>query len=154
MNQTSPYLPLQRHFPADNTKSLGIELDKTYVDIANKVNARTIGLFALNTQIVTGEQWYISGQPQNQQTLRQLFTFTSTATIAHNINFAATDRFTLCYGEYTNGTNWFGLIHGSNVAIAGQISFYITPTNIVFLVGAGAPALTKGNIVLQWLSNF
>jgi len=37
-------------------------------------------------------------------------------------------------------------------AIAGQISFYVDPTNIVILAGVGAPTITSGLIILEWLS--
>jgi len=51
-------------------------------------------------------------------------------------------------------TNSYGLIFGSNSAttIPGQISFYITATQIIFIVDGAAPALTSGRIVLTWLS--
>ncbi len=64
------------------------------------------------------------------------------------------DQFTRMYGQYTDGTNWYGLIAASNVAIPGQITFHVTPTQIIFVVGAGAPFLTRGNIVLEWLAVF
>lgn len=152
--QTSPYIRQQRFFPNDNLKALSVEMDRTYIDIATKINDRTIGLFALNMQVITGENWFLAGSNQNQQTIRELFTFTSTSSINHNINWASVSRFTRNFGEYTDGTNWYGLISGTSVAIAGQISFYVTPAQIIFEVGAGAPPLTSGNIVLEWLANF
>lgn len=143
------FLRSSREFPED-PRNLVIEISKTYQEIATSVNSRVIGLFPTNRPAITGEEWFITSQ--KQQTLRQIYTFTSTAAIPHGINFTNIDRFTSCYGEFTDGTNWYGLISGSNVAIAGQISFYLDPTNINFLTGAGAPAITKGNIVLSWLS--
>ena len=152
LNQ-APYLREQRQYPFTDLKALASQSDQAYIDIASKVNARIIGTFAVNSQMVTGEQWFIQGQPRKQQSLRQVYVFNSTANpIPHNINLNQIDRFTRCFGEYTDGTNWYGLINGTNVAIAGQISFYVDPNNIQFLVDAGAPALTKGNIVLEWLS--
>ena len=150
--QTVPYLPGQRNFPNDNVQQLGVVLDKTYIEIAARINERTIGIFGVGFPIITGEKWYLTGQPQKQQTIRQLYFFTTTAAINHGIAVAGIDRFVRNWGEYTDGTNWYGLIHASNVAIPGQITFYVTPTQIVFLVGAGAPALTSGTIVLEWLS--
>lgn len=146
----SPYLRTSREFPED-IDQLVVELSKAYIDTANNVNNRTIGLFPVNRPAIGGEAWYITAN-QKQQNLRQVYTFTTTANIAHGLNFTGIDRFVRNFGEYTDGTNWYGLIHGSNVAIAGQISFYVTPTNIVFLVGAGAPAVTRGQVVLEWIS--
>lgn len=148
-----PYLRTSRDFPEDDPRQLSVELSKAYIDIANIVNARTIGLFPVNRPAVTGESWFIR-KNQRQQSLRQVYTFTSTAApIPHGLQFVEIDYFLHCFGSFTDGTNWYGLNFSSNVAIAGQVTFYVSPTNIVFLVGAGAPALTKGEIVLQWLSN-
>jgi hypothetical protein len=104
--------------------------------------------------MLTGESWFLEGDPKPQQTLRQIYAFTSTASIAHGIDFTKLQYFTRMYGQFTDGTNWYGLVPGSSVAIAGEIEFYLDPTNIVFVSGAGAPALTKGIIVLEWLSFF
>lgn len=147
----SPYLRTSREFPEESVHQLAVEINKTYLEIAGSVNNRIIGIFPVNRPALTGESWYTVGS-QRQQTLRQVYTFTSTSNIAHGINLSAISGFSRPFGIFTDGTNWYGLIAGSNVAIAGQISFYITPTNIVFLSGAGAPSVTKGQLVLEWLS--
>lgn len=148
---SSPYLRTSRNFPEDDPRELSVEVNKTYVDIAAAVNQRTIGIFTTRKPTITGESFFITSS--RQQTLRQLFTFTTTAAINHNITFSRISQFTRMYGQFTDGTNWYGLIAGSNVAIAGQISFYLTGTEITFLSGAGAPALTQGSIILEWLSD-
>jgi hypothetical protein len=144
------YLPTSRLFPQD-PGLLVVELSKSYIDIATAVNNRIIAIFPTIRPALSGEEWFLSNNLK-QQGFRQVYTFTTTTSINHGINFSNISRFTHNYGEFTDGTNWYGLISGSNVAIAGQISFYLTPTQIVFLVGAGAPALTLGNIVLEWIS--
>lgn len=149
--QFTPYLPRQRNFPNDDVQALGVVLDKTYIEIASKVNERIIGIFAIGFPVVTGEQWFIQGQPQKQQTLRQFYTGNSSASIPHGIKLAQIDRLTKMYGTYTDGTNWYGLIAANNVAIPNQLSFYVDPTNIVFL---GTPIPTQVNVVLEWLSDF
>lgn len=152
--QTSPYLRTQRQFPNENVRELANQMDHSYIDIAQKVNARTIGLYAVGFPIITGEQWFLKGQPQKQQTLRQVYPFTSAGSIVHGINFASLSQFTKCFGSFTDGTNYYGTIYGSNISINGQVSFYITPTNIIILSGAGAPTITSGTIILEWLSQF
>jgi hypothetical protein len=152
ITQQSPYLRVQRQFPFDELKSLSNQVDHAYIDIASKVNARTLGLFAFGNSVATGETWYLTGGVNKQQTLRQIYTFTAAGNIAHGINTASLTQFTKCQGEYTDGTNWYGAIFASSVAIAGQVTFYITPTNIVVLAGAGAPIITSGIIILEWLS--
>ena len=135
-------------------QALGIELDKSYIDIAGRVNERVVGLYGLNTQVVTGESWFLSGQAMRQQTLRQVYQYTAVGSFPHGINLNSVTLFSKPFGSYTDGTNWYGVIYGSSVAIAGQLSFYVTPMSIVILAGAGAPAPTNITIVLEWLSIF
>lgn len=145
-----PYLRTSRLFPED-PELLSVEIDKSYIDIANCVNQRTIGLFPTGKPAINGESWFLTSN-QRQQALRQVYTFTASGNIPHGLNTTSLTGFTKCTGEFTDGTNWYGVIFGSSVAIAGQISFYITPTNIVVLSGAGAPSITSGIIILEWLS--
>lgn len=151
VNQVA-YLRTSREFP-EELHQLCVEVNKAYVDVAASVNERTIGLFPTNRPAITGESFYLINQ--RQQTLRQIYPITSTTSISHGLaNFFTTiPYFTRMYGQYTDGTNWYGLIAGSNVDIAGQISFDVDPANINFFTGAGAPTLTKGIIILEWLSN-
>lgn len=148
---STPYLRTSRHFPEED-KLLSVELSKMYIDIANAVNNRTIGLFPLNKTVQTGETYFLKGV-NKQQVNRQVFSFTSTTSIAHNITFDLISAFSKAYGAFTDGTNWYGLIFGSNVAIAGQVSFYISPTQIVFLSGSGAPSVSQGTVVIEWISD-
>jgi hypothetical protein len=146
-----PYLRTSRNFPLE-AQPLSVELDKSYVDIANAMNTRTIGIYPMNRPAVNGESWFLSSG-QKQQALRQVYPFTATGSIAHNILWSSVSQISpRCYGSFNDGTNWYGAIYASNTAIAGQISFYVTPTNIVILGGAGAPSIVSGIIVLEWLS--
>jgi hypothetical protein len=148
--QAAPYLPRQRNFPIDNVQALGVELDKAYIEIASRVNDRIVGLFSTNLPAITGESWYLQGQPRKQQTLRRVFIFTSLASITHGIT---TSQYTRMYGQYTDGTKWYGFIAGNiAVPIAGQILFDVTPTVIEFASGSTPPTFVRGNIVLEWLS--
>lgn len=149
VNQVA-YLRTSRDFP-EESKDLSLELGKSYIDTALAINNRTIGLYPALRPAITGNAWFLSGK--KQQTLRQVYSFTTTANIAHGIDFTRISGVVQAYGTYTDATNWYGLIAGTSVAIAGQISFYLSPTDIIFLTGAGAPALTKGTIVLEWLSD-
>ena len=106
--QQSPYLRNQRSFPNDDIKRLSLEIDKTYIDIATKVNDRTIGVFGLLSQTITGEQWYLSGQSQNLNGLRKVFSFSATGSIAHGINFSSITSFSKPFGTYSDGTNISG----------------------------------------------
>jgi hypothetical protein len=147
----SPFLRTSRNFP-EESQPLAVETNKSYVDIASAVNARIIGTFTTGNTTVTGESWFMNqNKNQKQQSLRQVYDFTSTASITHNIQ-SFSQISPNCRGSYTDGTNWYGLPFATSVAVAGLITFYVTPTQIIFETGAGAPALTSGMIVLEWLS--
>ena len=146
----SPYLRSNWKFPTDD-ENLKIQLERSYLDIANTVNARTIGSYPTNVQAITGNKFYLKGN-QPQQGFRQVYSLSGTTSIDHNVKLTDIAGFTDAYGVFTDGTNWYGLMPGTNTAIAGQISFYISPTQIVFQSGAGAPTLTSGTIVLEWIS--
>jgi hypothetical protein len=154
--QQAPYLKTQWQFPYDDLRGLSHQVDISYVDIASKVNSRTIGTYAINFPIITGEKWYFGGSSNSpQQSLRQVYQFTGAGNIPHGINLTAVSLINhKCYGSYTDGTNWYGVIYSSSVGIAGQVTFYVTPTNIVVTVDGAAPAVTSGEITLEWVSQF
>lgn len=156
-----PYLQTSREFPED-ISNLVVEVNKSYLEIAQNVNARTIGLFSVTRAAITGEEWFITSR--KQQSLRQVYVVPSGiitgSTIDIGFKISNISQFSSkCYGVFTDGTDWYGLIFASNVPIAGQISFFLhvnplslVSDQIVFEVGAGAPAITSGTIVLEWLS--
>lgn len=152
---SQPYLKVQWMFPNDEARDLASQLDKAYIDIALKVNQRVIGSYAVNIFSVTGERWYFTGSSTAQQSVRRVYPFTAAGNIPHELNWADVSSISpRSYGTFTDGTNWYGCIYASNTAIAGQFSFYVTSTNIVVLAGAGAPTITSGYIVLEYLSIF
>lgn len=146
-----PYLRTTWDFP-DEPVQLSETLNRSYLEIASMVNNRTIGIFPTNRPAIGGESWYLT--TRKQQNLRQIYPFEGPAPIAnirHNIPPDSFFQFTKCSGSFTDGTNWYGAIYASNVSIAGQVSFYITPTDIVILSGVGAPVISTGTIVLEWI---
>lgn len=149
--QTSPYLREQRSFPSDNLQALTVEIDRSYVDIAQKMNSRTIGLFASSTATITGESWYINAQ--RQQTIRKMFTFTAAGSIAHGIDTSQIAGFTRIYGTFQdNSGNWWPLPAVDTTNVTNQTSIEVTSTNIVITSGATAPAITSGFVIVEWLS--
>jgi hypothetical protein len=146
-----PFLRTSRLFPKD-LDQLTIELTKSYIDIANTVNERIIAIFPTSNPAITGENWFF-GKNEKHQGFRKVFILTDITPIDHGIELTNVNRFTRCYGEYTDGTNWYGIINGTSVVISGQLVFYVTPTQIIFVEDGSQPALTAGNIVLEWVSN-
>jgi hypothetical protein len=154
--QTAPYLRDQRKFPLEDTRDLARQMDQAYIDIAGKVNVRSIGINGTNFPIITGDSWFLAGEPNKQQSLRQIYQFTSAGTITHGINTTTITSFTPnTYGTFTDGINWYGAIFASSTALAGQVSFWIDNTNIhIINPGPPAPAITSGIIILEWISQF
>jgi hypothetical protein len=158
--QQSPYLRVQRNFPMDNPQALSVEVDRAYCDTATKVNARTIGIFAVNKPIVTGERWFFdalageqTANSQQQQTLRQLYTFTAAGNIPHGLNTTGIFRFSRIYGTFTDGTTSYPLPYVDVVSATNQVNVVVNATNIVITAGAGAPpTISSGFVVLEWLS--
>jgi len=149
------FLRTSRDFPTDNLQALGVELSKSYIDIANVLNARTIGLFPTTNPAINGEAWYLSGSNQKQQAQRQAFLFSdSSLTITHNINFVNVSYFTRIWGTFFDGTYWNTLPFTDIAAANNQINIKVSSTQIIVTKGAGAPpAISSGVIVLEWISN-
>ena len=144
------FLRTSREFPED-LHQLAVENNKAYVDVANAVNTRTIGIFPVNQPAINGESWFLTNQ--RQQGLRQVYRFTSATSIPHGLNLTNIFAFTKIYGTFTNGTNWYPLPYVDVVNADNQINVIVTPTNIVITAGAGAsPSITSGLVVLEWLS--
>lgn len=153
MNQVA-FLRTSREFPEEPVQ-LVTEINKSYIDVANAVNNRTISIYPSNRPAITGENWFI--QNQRRQTLRQIYYITSVAApLAHGISFFPSIIFTNMYGQFTDsatGANWYGFLPGGSTALAGQRTFWVDNTNINFLAGAGAETFVKGIIILEWLSS-
>jgi hypothetical protein len=145
------FLRTSRNFPASDVKQLATEIDKSYINIASVVNTCTRGMFPTTMPAITGEEWFITGN-QKQQSLRQVYQITSTATFTHGLNIQSPNQFKRCWGSYTDGTGAYGLVWGDSVTVAGLITFYVTMTQIIFNVGAGVPAMTSGTVILEWLA--
>ena len=154
-----PFLRTSRDFP-EEIHELSSEVNRSYVDIANAVNNRTIGIYAINNSTFTGNSYFISSI--RQQGLRQTYVFTGTSDINIGFKLSSISTIALMYGTYTNTSSGsvFGLIPATSVAIPGQISFYLavnasstTSDVLKFVVDGGAPALNSGIIVLEWIAN-
>lgn len=152
--QISPFLQEQRKFPTNNLSDLAFQNDLAYVDIAQAVNYRTIGIYPPNFALATGEKWFINHGSSYQQSLRQIYSFSGAGNIAHGINWSEVSFISpKSQGTYTDGTNWYGVIYASSGGIANQVTFYVDNTNIVVLVDASAPSVSSGYIILEWISS-
>ncbi len=149
LNQ-SPYLRTTRTFPPDIQK-LSVESDRAYIDIANAVNDRVIGIYATNRPVINGETYFLTSNRQNA--LRQVYTFSSAGNIAHGIDTSRIGGFVRIYGTFTDGTTWYPLPYVNVVSATNQVSVVVNATNIVITAGAGTPpTITSGTVVLEWIA--
>ena len=145
------FLRTSREFP-EEIHQLTVEINKAYLDIANAVNSRTIGIFSANKPSLTGNNWFYQGG-RRQETLRQIYTFSSSGNITHGINTSQISGFVNIYGSFTDGTNWYPLPYVDVTNANNQVSVSVTSSNIVISSGAGSPpSITKGFVILEWLS--
>lgn len=150
---TTPFLRTSRSFP-EEIKPLLVEIDKAYVDIANVVNARTIGLFPTTRPAVTGNSFYLANN-QKQQSMRQAYNVPAIAAGASTSIPYTTQGFTQFAAIYgtciTDVVDYRPLPYPSTTANA-NIEVKVTSTNIVITVGAASPNITSGFIVIEWIS--
>lgn len=145
----NPFLRTTHDFPED-AQALGVELNKTYIDLANAINGRTIAIFPTNRPAQNGEVWYLR-QNRSQAGLRQAYNITGTGNIPHGINLTQISGFVRIYGAFTDGTVWYPLPYVDTVAIGNQVSVSVTATNIV--ITSPVKTVQSGTIVLEWIVN-
>lgn len=149
-----PYLRTSRSFPTD-LQPLVVQINKMYNDIATSVNCRTVGIFADNTSVATGETWYVLDSirelvdPNGVQTLRKTFQFTGTGSIPHGIDFNNILGFTRIYGTVTDGTLWTPLPYADITNVINQVLVLVNPTNIV--IASNTYPVAGGFVVLEYL---
>ncbi len=160
VNQAA-FLKTSRNFPKD-AHQMTVEMNKTYVDIANSVNIRTIGLFPTSKPALNGEEWFLTGNAK-QQGLRQVYPFVGPLaanpfTIPHGINTADISQFTRIYGTFfaTGGGSsfYYPLPYVDNFSSTNQVSLYVGITKIFIAIGAGfTPTIQSGVVVLEWIGD-
>lgn len=154
------YLITSREFPKEPSE-LEPVLSKSYVEIAQAVNVRTIGTF--NTfQIVTGDRYYNTSNPlQLRQSYRTLFTFGAVASGASttiSFNSSAITESAHIYGNCItadNTTKFRCIPYASATDVTKQIQIDIdtTASTIIITNGAGAPNILSGNIIFEYMLN-
>ena len=148
-----PYLISTRDFSRDPVE-LSKGLNRIYVDIANAVNARTIGIFPQNVSAITGETWFL-GPNVKYQTIRQVYPFGAivagaTLTIPHGINNI--NQFTRIYGTVITTNPDYRPLPYSAVTTTENMELYVDATNINIILGAAASDVASGLVVLEYLT--
>ncbi len=158
----APYLRTSREFPED-PKKLTLQISKSYIEIANAVNNRTISIFPISNSIPTGETWYINSTTdlitnnnQRQQTVRQVYIFSTispgaTLSIPHYITNFVT--FSKIYGTCITNQPDYRPIPYASVVVNANIDLRVDSTNIYISVGSGCPQINSGIIILELLTS-
>lgn len=156
ITNTVPYLQTTRKFPVE-ADGIQRELTKWAVDVANNMNNREIAFYDLMPTI-TGQKWFsvnfgdpnIQNPAVKRQTFRKVFPFDD-ASLTFNHNIEGATFFTSIYGAATDGTFFFPLPY-VNPTAANQIGLLVSATQVTVVKGGGAPAITSGVVVLEWLT--
>lgn len=149
------YLRTSREFP-EELHQLSVEINKSYVDIANAVNVRTIGLFPVNRAAQTGNSFYFTST--RQQTLRQVYSFgaiAAGATLNITYKISGFSRLIMLYGAVVTDAPDERPIPFASVTANANIETILDTANsqIVITVGAASPNVVSGFIVFEWLSD-
>jgi hypothetical protein len=135
-------------FSQDESQRI-LQHTKFAADAARSINTREIALYDL-VELQTGQQWFnLTNNQKKRYGFRKTFAISDAAlTFAHGIT-----GITLCTyigGAFTDGTNFYPLPYVSTV-LANQIQVVVTPTQVIITKGAGAPAIVRGALVLEYL---
>lgn len=148
--QTTPYLETTKRFPQEPDLLENV-LSKMYVDVANGVNSRVIGIYELSS-VITGERWFSNNSTNintKRQTQRKVFQF-SDASLTFSHGLTGVTAYTRIYGTFTDGTLNYPLPY-VNPTAANQVGVSVSATQVVVTKGGGAPAITSGFVVLEYL---
>ena len=147
--------------PQDPSQLL-IKLTSMHTDVANAVNIREIALYQQDQEIVTGQQFSVIGSNrQKNLAFRKVYYFGAiaagaTLNIPHNITNLV--QCTNIYGTcITDIVDYRPIPYSSTAAVNQQISIRVFPSIpavnafIEIINGAGAPNITSGIVVLEYL---
>lgn len=154
-----PYLRSSRQFPED-IHQLCVEVNRSYIDIANAVNNRTISIFPSNLPAVTGESWYLN-ENRRQQTFRKAYSFGTISSGSElDIPTGITDfvSFTRIWGVITTNVVDYRPIPYIDVSsLDNGVSILVGEVagmqQIRIILGVSAPPVTSGIAVLEYLTN-
>lgn len=162
---STPFVPVYRQFPANDAHNLEKQLVNQSVQFANAINNRTVSNFQLHVDgdsqmLPNGERWFpTAAQSTTPQRLRDGFRLvvqvsdTPTVVLAVNHNITQINQVTRLYGAFFDSVNsvWLPLPYVDVLAAANQIGLKVSSTQIIVTKGAGAPSISNGIVVLEYL---
>jgi len=156
VQNANPFLATSQTFSKDYNQYL-LQITKRDSDLSRYINQREIAAYDLN-EILTGQQWF---DPANAQQTRDGFRTTfnigaiapgATLTTPHGIT--QINSFTYIGGTVVTALPDFRPVpYASATLITNQIEIRADAVNFYVTNGATAPAIVRGNIVLEYLKN-
>ena len=152
----SNQLPISFEFPLEQDEFRNT-VDNTYKRIANSVNTKVGGLYPLQ-EIAAFKQYYTANDPfVFRNVYRKIFSFGAIAAgatllIPHGITTFT--EMTVIEGHcITDIIDYRPIPYVSNANVNQQISIRVTSTDIVIVNGSGAPNITQGTAILEYVKN-
>lgn len=150
------FLRTTREFPED-LHLLALETARCYIDIANSVNNRTIGLFPTTRPAITGNSYFLSKNQRNQS-FRQVYTFESIptgTTLSIPYKTQGFTQFVAIYGTCLTDFPDARPIPYAAATITNVITLRVDTANLNIIIanGSTAPNILSGLIVIEWISN-
>lgn len=141
---------------AEEKESFLEQLTNEYRKAAKKINEKERAFYPQEYEILNDQRFFTAGDPQNYRNVfRKVFPLGAvaagaTAAIVHNI--AAFTEMTRIYGTcITNVVDYRPIPFASVTNVNQQIQIIVTAANINVTNGAGAPPITSGIIVIEFL---
>lgn len=158
---SSSFVQLYRQFPTSDPANLQRELIDFHTQTNVAVNQRTIGNFQLHVggdidSAPNGERWFPVASQSLASPLKlrdgfRLVVQVSDAVLTVNHNIPLINQATRLYGTFFDGTSWQVLPYVDVVAAANQIRISVTSTQVVVVKGAGAPSISSGLVIFEYL---
>lgn len=145
------FLPTYRDFQVEDDQ-LRILLSTVYSQTTNSLNLKVNGVYE-TVEVQTNSQF---NNPTNAQAkrfeFRKMF-YISPGTLTFSHGISGVTQFTHIYGVVNTATDWRPLPYVDVVNVTNQMGIRATSSQVIIAVGAGAPAVTGGIVVLEYLKN-
>jgi hypothetical protein len=146
---SSPFVYTYRQFPTDDPHNLEKQLVNVAIQYGVAINQRTIGTFDLAV-VPDGERWFAAGNTKLRDGQR-LVVQVSDANLIVNHGINMINQVTRLYGAFFDGAFWQPLPYVDVLAATNQIGLKVSATQIIVTKGAGAPSISSGVVVLEFL---
>jgi len=156
------FLPESHIFPEDNAEEHDVKLRQYLNNISSAVNTKDSGLYT-DEEVITGQQFVptfgtnTSSNLNYRDVFRKVIDFgalpnATVKSVAHGIDFDSNFTLVKLYGAATNpGNQAVALPHSSTLALANNISVFLTTTHIQVQTGINRSVFTRCFIIVEYM---